>query len=616
MTEFRKVDSVYKKEPIATLKVDVAKELKNRLLLKRHILQYFCYDEDTIDKVNFHISDSNEVCKALKMNANNRVYIPLELNARNDVAYIEYRGWLDGSCSFNKDSGYWSDLNTPLDKREIIRTNKKDLMNELRDYSNFKSNRIPIGKNKVKIFRFLQQNTNISPAIVTSITNLKCKESYLCISRNITDFMFCSTGQAYSSCFSLDSDYGQWTCLPNLMSDSNRVLMFITTGKIKSYIIDSKKFHHLRMLRRCWAHYSMKDKCFFLTSSSYGQHQIDPDSFHNTIDSVVRNGLFTKDVLTISRWDTGRFTNGLRVHCYDDGVDRHKWMINKDKSSTLVAASRHLNTMPAFNRKLVREYTYEQHTGYSPEHGFTPKATLHKFIRDGITNTDDFQSVQCYNCGNTLEEVDDQHNTEDGYTYCEECYYEAYFDCECGACGVHRDNGTVVYSDRNYTSRVCENCRDDSYFYCEDCNHYKTVDDMVTIEDTNNCVCVRCVEGGDYHACSNQCGTFSSDGINLTDEEDWLCHSCYEDYMEDKAEEIVVLIEDANDLSSKTTVEEASTVEAVIDEAVEQMARMSTVMPEYSPNMPITQLMGIEHLTAEWRDSSDNTTEVIPNVQS
>lgn len=60
---------------------------------------------------------------------------------------------------------------------------------------------------------------------------------YLVISRNPIDYLFCSTGQSFSSCLSLDSDYegATYLGLPSFVVDPNRFLMFLTDGRTKTY---------------------------------------------------------------------------------------------------------------------------------------------------------------------------------------------------------------------------------------------------------------------------------------------------------------------------------------------------------------------------------------------
>lgn len=63
------------------------------------------------------------------------------------------------------------------------------------------------------------------------------KKLYLVLSLNFMDWFLCSTGEGWSSCLSLESDYegGYWHGLPGLIGDKNRALLYITDGKQKEY---------------------------------------------------------------------------------------------------------------------------------------------------------------------------------------------------------------------------------------------------------------------------------------------------------------------------------------------------------------------------------------------
>lgn len=59
------------------------------------------------------------------------------------------------------------------------------------------------------------------------------KDIYLVLSLNFADWLFCSTGDSWTSCLSLKSDYSYWGGLPSLVVDKNRAMLYLTTREKK-----------------------------------------------------------------------------------------------------------------------------------------------------------------------------------------------------------------------------------------------------------------------------------------------------------------------------------------------------------------------------------------------
>ncbi len=108
-------------------------------------------------------------------------------------------------------------------------------------------------------------------------TNKAVSETkYLVISRNPVDFMMCSTGQGFHSCYALDSRSSNAWSLPSLLCDKNRFLIYLTNAKFKNFVLDDEgdmKFRYLKIKARCWGLLTNKDILFL--NKDYSESSVD-----------------------------------------------------------------------------------------------------------------------------------------------------------------------------------------------------------------------------------------------------------------------------------------------------------------------------------------------------
>ena len=111
----------------------------------------------------------------------------------------------------------------------------------------------------------------------------------------------------------------------------------------------------------------------------------------------------------------------------------------------------------------------------------------------------------CEDCGCTISE-DDQYN-DDYNTYCCDCYSERYTYCEHCCEDVFRDDTYYVDGDT-----VCYHCVTESgnFFYCDDCNNYKHLDNHGGTNTSEEPVCDNCGHNYEY----SQCGDYLMDKQN------------------------------------------------------------------------------------------------------
>lgn len=99
---------------------------------------------------------------------------------------------------------------------------------------------------------------------------------------------------------------------------------------------------------------------------------------------------------------------------------------------------------------------------------------------------------------------------------------EKIYCCECGevlrGTKYHVGNGDYI----------CEDCRDNYYSCCDDCDELVPDIDIVAVNDNHRFVCRHCARY--YYTCSHCHGLFSPGCITVDTYYITLCEDCYEDY--------------------------------------------------------------------------------------
>lgn len=132
--------------------------------------------------------------------------------------------------------------------------------------------------------------------------------------------------------------------------------------------------------------------------------------------------------------------------------------------------------------------------------------------------------MKCCNCEKELESL----INVDGDLWCEKCIEDNCSICFCEDCGEYHYDDNMVYIEDTQEC-VCRSCaRNGDYFMCHDCG------DWYTTDYANNCyngdfyVCDRCRDNYTYVEC---CDTLIQDAY-YSDEDD--CYYCEEHYCEDR----------------------------------------------------------------------------------
>jgi len=440
-------------------------------------------------------------------------------------------------------------------------------------YSDYAKNKFMIGKNEVKLFKYMKKwYTDREKTVIDEFLHkayytlsgvnfidrenfdvifkraseyigtqkLPDKSMKIVVSFNFADWFMVSTGETWSSCLNVQSDYEAcyWTGLPGLITDPNRSLIYLTDGKSKSY----RKITVDRFISRTWGLLNHNNVLFPVrhypskiinneTLAKVFPHEV----YQYSIEESRNNGFCKgkhpyKDIITNQKGDG--------IYIYQDGT--------------------------CFDAEGPEIHIVSGHSGY---HRLTPcngkwieeEDTLYDFTDglDGLISRGcDIASVpdhscHCYNCGDAQNE-DDMFWADDRM-YCESCFNDKFSYCT--TCGDVVSNEDVFYGtdDEPYCARhferlfsVCENCGEtvsnDEATYC-DCNPYceicveklgiqecdKCGDySIYNIQIGDRCLCETCFKNEGYIHCS-ECGEIVSkesiceyNGINN------LCPVCYE----------------------------------------------------------------------------------------
>lgn len=272
----------------------------------------------------------------------------------------------------------------------------------------------------------------------------------LVISANFEDWFLCSTGEKWTSCLSLNSNYAEayWSGLPGTIVDSNRVMIYLTDNVGKDfYGIKTDRF-----IGRCWALLDSKDK--FNISKFYPVNSLSND----LISKVC--GINVKDIDPTFEAKNPfiplRNKNDYTVFIY---IDKGQLKHLGGEEYTIIGSE---NRGGMF--------------GYNSQHVVSDGTIIN--YTDGIlgliANNDKLENhyepiYVCENCGVGLTE-DEFHYGPDGNIYCNDCFNENFFYCS--VCGDAHYNSKINYVNNKYgdIDYVCERCfESDAVKICENC---------------------------------------------------------------------------------------------------------------------------------------------------
>lgn len=344
----------------------------------------------------------------------------------------------------------------------------KDLVVDEYSYEEYRSGRTESG---AKLYKKLLKEGALDQDQVDGLNALRLppEHLFLCISRNIVDFMFCATEQNFSSCLSAGHRLGYWFSVPGMMLDENRAVVFITTKnrRISSRFGADVEFYD--MIQRHWiVSLDSPDGEFLYLDNAYPSTKIDICSIIDAADVLPEeyHGKPWKPV------------------CFPD---RQTAMIHMDTLSVYV----------------------EQDGSFSYGRG-EMAAEPPKF--NGEMQTFGEISNVCNKCGKERPE-----HVFDGKRYCTTCCP----GIECHHCSRHCNGSDMV---KTHSGLVCSECIDGLYSKCSDCGQWIHWRDRKSGLNSSS-LCSDCYKKQGLINCrgGRQCGT-------KVEYMDGMCYTCVELY--------------------------------------------------------------------------------------
>lgn len=422
------------------------------------------------------------------------------------------------------------------------------------EYENYSSNKLIVKKNEVKLFKFMKKwyetetdlttkeqlanraarklNTGyydnredfdlMFKRITEKIGTMKLPDKKLevVVSFNFADWFMCSTSEEWSSCLNLESDYDAcfWSGLPGLITDPNRMLIYITDGKTKNY----KGITVERMITRTWGLLGIDDVVY--PNRHYPQTMMEDKAFST---------MFPFDVARITLDDFRDFEGKYSTTDFITNTYNESIFIYQDYTYFKIVGYDPLKVKQVSGGSGYHKIVFGENSPYISEdtHYDYCDGLSGLIERDSKISDHEENGSSCCECGDHVHE-DDLLWGNDDQQYCESCFSENFYNCEeCGET-VPMDFSLEGPDERLY----CESCYSERFNECEECGDVINRSDLFVLDD--QVLCESCHD--DRFGTCGECGT----QIHIDDlkdfEDETLCEECYKEKttpeLEDKEE--------------------------------------------------------------------------------
>jgi len=331
------------------------------------------------------------------------------------------------------------------------------------------------------------------------------------VSLNFADWFISSTGENWTSCLNLESNFSGcfWSGLPGLVTDKNRVMVYITNGAKKNY----KGIVTESVLSRSWAMLDTRDQL-------------------NVVRYFPAEKISTGDIRSIT---------GLPFVTNRDWISKNPvdllWFI-EDKSAFIY------QDFSKFVKKDGKWYIRGHEQG---RYGYIDKKTdelvesIHIFgYKGGLgrlieTNASlsDMTRHSCAHCGEFFEAILEEF---EGHRYCPRCFNGVTIICaDCGK-RVHRERG--AYKEVLGGNYVCDTCFTNNYDQCDNCGYGIRKENVIKFHHGK--FCKSCLEADEtiYRYCMTcRCGSTEENDDYETryvtlDNHETICKSCLKKEMD------------------------------------------------------------------------------------
>ena len=338
------------------------------------------------------------------------------------------------------------------------------------------------------------------------------------LSLNFADWFLCSTAEDWSSCLNLNSNFhgAYWSGLPGLVTDKNRLMVYITEKRKKDFLgikVDS-------FISRSWM---MLDTAnVFNLLRFFPSEKIKTNDINDIIKLPCRVG---KSWISKNPIDLLYFTNGKSSFAY---LDYSKIMQRLDGKFTMES-----NKDGRFSyHDKIKNKIIEGKSIFYFKYGFS-------YLVEQSMDIETIYRHSCINCGKFVEELKEFENM----LLCNHCYKELVVTCShCGKVASRGRNNDWLMVEEIVGGGgiVCHECALTYYDNCKHCGNYKLKEKIIHITQSmddlskkipTRKVCKDCLEylEIDYkycHTCKNAIINPNEDDFIYLYNDEIICKKC------------------------------------------------------------------------------------------
>ena len=312
---------------------------EEREIIFDYIKKYFSIENDSLEEIKEELFNPTiEPYLYNKMNENLRITFELQKNAATDEAFqlfiTKFPFFLQ-----NNPIGYQNFLENKIS----LGKNKRKLQSFLINfYINHKAKFISYFATDNELLRFFdtinivyilkkfdgeQQKVIVSKIIrerLNAVNNKRTKKIYCVISKNPVDLFLCSTGENWTSCLNLFSDYSGafWSDIPSLYLDKNRYVVYLTNFEEKE-ILGLKSY---KTIARAFALNSEEDNLHLFRWYPEDKTSIEniKESFYNIFSEELPMKKNNDGFVSKYPVNWMRLKNGIKTFAFHDYIIRNR----------------------------------------------------------------------------------------------------------------------------------------------------------------------------------------------------------------------------------------------------------------------------------------------------
>ena len=340
------------------------------------------------------------------------------------------------------------------------------------------------------------------------------KNLQLVMSANFADWMMCSTAENWGSCLNLDSNFEEcyWSGLPGTIVDKNRVMFYLTDGQEKEkFGIRTDKF-----ISRSWGILTGKER--------YKLIKFYPNNFFDerSLNSIYEENNIYVPFHEIDREEYEPWKSKHEINFLEDCSFRtlFPYIDLSDFRGTTRATAYMVESCDG-GFYYFDGYEKNQDSIYRYGYGLTGLIKHNENLSEY-----EYHGLYCEECGDSICE-DTAYHAPNGYVYCESCFGERYFYCDCCEEIYDRDEMCVV----NFEN-LCENCFNENYTICSECGEPIELNSIYHTDDNGNVYCEDCFEYR-FAECEHCSTVYPRDELDGN----FICKNCADEYYAETNEE-------------------------------------------------------------------------------